>query len=71
MYHGKGKLTTEDYVYTGSFENGKKHGFGEEFYPKTGLRLKGCFKNGELQSVDKSKVALPDPTSEAQLLIKP
>jgi antitoxin component YwqK of YwqJK toxin-antitoxin module len=62
---------TEDYVYHGSFENGKKHGFGEEFYPKTGLRLKGCFKNGEFQSLDKYKVALPDSTSEAQLVIKP
>ncbi len=46
IYEGEGKLMTEDYVYVGAFQNGKKHGFGEEFYPKTGLILKGCFKNG-------------------------
>ncbi len=36
----------------------------------TGLCLKGCFKNGEFQHLDKSKV-LADPTSEAQLITKP
>lgn len=70
LYHGKGKLMTEDCVYTGAFENGRKHGFGEEFYPKTGLRLRGCFKHGEFQHLDGAK-ALPDPTSEAQLRNKP
>ena len=29
LYHGNGKLMTEDYVYSGSFQNGKKHGYGE------------------------------------------
>lgn len=28
LYHGTGKLMTEDYVYTGFFQNGKKHGYG-------------------------------------------
>lgn len=62
IYQGEGKLMTQDYVYVGSFQNGKKHGYGEEYYPKTGLRLKGCFKNGEYQIMDKLKM-VHDPTS--------
>lgn len=46
LYEGEGKLMTENYIYIGSFENGKKNGFGEEYYPKTGLTLRGSFKNG-------------------------
>ena len=47
IYHGRGKLITEEIIYTGTFYSGKKHGYGEEFNIKSGLKLKGIFKNGQ------------------------
>jgi hypothetical protein len=52
LYHGQGKLMTEEFVYTGAFQNGNKHGYGEEVYPKTGLKLQGYFKEGNYQNLN-------------------
>ena len=46
LYHGEGKLITKESIYEGSFDNGDKHGFGTEIFPKTGLKLTGKFYHG-------------------------
>ena len=55
LYHGQGKLVTHEYIYTGCFEDGKKHGFGEQYHPKTGLKLVGYFKNDVYQHLNEAQ----------------
>jgi len=44
LYHGRGRLTNQDCVYEGEFQRGDKNGYGEEYYPKTDITVKGYFK---------------------------
>jgi hypothetical protein len=37
------------------FEQGEKNGYGQEFYPKTGVKISGIFKNGILAKAKASK----------------
>ena len=48
LYQGEGRLTTDNWIYEGEFDRGEKNGYGEEYYPKTGVRLTGNFQNGVL-----------------------
>lgn len=65
MYQGEGKLTKEDYVYEGMFDRGEKNGYGEEFYPKTGVKITGNFKNGVLEKIRASK-SIPEIKGKAK-----
>lgn len=66
LYQGEGRLTTPNYIYEGLFEKGEKNGYGEEFYPKTGIRLTGIFKNGVLEKSKISK-SIPELRSKTKL----
>lgn len=55
LYQGEGRLSTADYVYEGLFDQGEKNGYGQEFYPKTGVKISGIFKNGVLAKTRASK----------------
>ena len=46
MFHGKGKLTTKQGVYTGQFKNGHKSGTGE-FKWKDASYYRGSYAQGQ------------------------
>lgn len=53
--HGKGRACYRDGGwYEGNWENGKRHGFGQEFYPDETLRYEGQWKNGKRNGWGKS-----------------
>lgn len=43
-YHGQGKLETPISIYEGEFADGMRNGEGEEYFFKSGLKLKGKFE---------------------------
>ena len=47
--HGQCTYTEIDMTYTGAWENGLKHGLGELVSAKTGFKIKGTFKNDQLE----------------------
>ena len=67
-YNGRGKLTTNVSVYEGTFYNGCRHGYGEELFLKSGLKLTGYFNMDRFSNQNNSRTERNTETKNKRLI---